>query len=112
MTVERMRKKIKDLMNGGKPDQEGLNEDFIVANMEIEAEVPEEKHRFHGLAGEVWEIFQLINNLPDLLLFIDNTCDMTEFEDRETLLQQKFIDEILELTKNMSTTPKVFKFLS
>jgi len=96
----KMRKKLKEAIEG--KAQEGMDMEEEV-EMEMEAQPTEEKKSFGGVAGELQELIHKLNGLPDLLFFIDATADQSVFEDQESLVQQRFINEILNEAKYMKT---------
>lgn len=55
------------------------------------------------------EVMQKLNNLPDLLLFIDSTANKSDWEDQDTMLQQRFINELMQEAKSQYTAKKIMK---
>jgi chromosome segregation ATPase len=52
-----------------------------------------------------------MNRLPDLLLFIDASEDQQMIDDQDSLLTQRFINEILNEAKGMKTPQKIMKHM-
>lgn len=68
-----------------------------------EPAIEENIQSFGGLAGELSDLIQKMNSLPDLLLFIDNTADNSYLVDKDSLVQQRFINEIINEAKGIKT---------
>lgn len=112
-TVNKYRKKLQDLAKeGANPDE--IDQEEPPEDMDTAMEVPIEEDKaksFNGLAGEFYNLMHHMNRLPDLLLFLDSKADTSKLDDKESLMTQQFINEILNEAKGMQTPQKIMKHL-